>query len=418
MSHYDLIILILGLAFLAGAALPGLLLDRIPISLPMVYVAVGMLLPWLWSDAPRADAIQHGVLVERLAELAVIISLMSAGLKLDRRLGWRTWRSTWGLLALTMPLSIAALAAGGYWIVGLPLAAAVLLGAVIAPTDPVLASSVQVGPPGKGDEDEARFALTSEAGLNDGLAFPFVNLAIVLAATGLAPEGLVRWLGVDVIWKILAGVLIGATIGHLVAVLVFRLGKPNAVSDGFVAVALTLVAYGATELVYGYGFIGVFIAALMFRRYEGDHVFHRALHDFSEQIELLFMAVLLILFGASITHGLFEPLTAGLVGPALILGLGFLLLVRPAVGMLGLIGTDAPKSHQAVIAVFGIRGIGTFYYLAHGLNHANIEEGYARMVWAVAGVIVLASIILHGTTATYVMRLIKDEWRNLPGSGK
>lgn len=402
MSNYDLAVLVLGSAFLAAAILPRLLKNT-PLSLPMIYVAVGMLLPFLWVDSPRADPLEYGVITERLTELAVIISLMGAGLKLDRVVGWRSWQSTWRLLAVTMPLCIIALTLGGVWLLGLPLAAAVLLGAVIAPTDPVLAADVQVGPPGEGGEDEARFALTSEAGLNDGLAFPFVNLAVVLAATGLARSGLTEWLAIDVVWKIVAGVILGALIGHVVAVLVFRLCEPTPVADGFVAIALTLVAYGGTELIHGYGFIGVFAAALMFRRYERSHEYHKSLHDFSEQSERLLMAALLILFGAAISHGLLGSLT----WPAALLGLAFLLFVRPAAGMLGLMGMTTPFAHRAAIAFFGIRGIGTFYYLSHGLNYADIGEAQARVIWSVAGFIVLASVILHGATAPYVMSRIQ-----------
>jgi sodium/hydrogen antiporter len=403
--HYDLIILVLGVAFLAAAILPRVL-RKLPLSLPMVYVGVGMALPLLWRDSPRVDPMEQGVLVERLAELAVIISLMSAGLKLDRPLGLKSWRSTWRLLAITMPLGIAALALGGVFFLGLPLAAAVLLGAGIAPTDPVLALDVQVGPPGEGNEGEMRFALTSEAGLNDGLAFPFVNLAIVIAATGLAADGLAQWLAVDVIWKVAAGTAVGAAMGHGLAMLIFRWCHEDAVTDGFVAIALTLLTYGATELVHGYGFIGVFVAAVIFRRYERNHAYHKALHDFSEQIERLLMVAILILFGASITHGLFRALT----WPAFIVGLAFLLCVRPLTGMLGLLGTPEPPRTRTVIAIYGIRGIGTFYYLAYGLNHADISEASARMVWAVAGLIVLASIMLHGATASYfVPRVSKRE---------
>jgi NhaP-type Na+/H+ or K+/H+ antiporter len=396
---YDLLIALLGAAFVAAAVLPRLL-RRTPLSLPMVYVAVGILIAWAWPGAPRIDPIQQGGWVERLTELAVIVSLMSAGLKLDRRLGWRRWRSTWRLLAITMPLSILGLALAGSHGLGLPLAAAVLLGAVLAPTDPVLAASVQVGPPGEGREDEARFALTSEAGLNDGLAFPFVNLAVVLATTGMAAGGLLGWFAVDVVWKLASGVAVGAAVGWSVARVVFRYCGDDAVTDGFVALALTLFAYGVTELVHGYGFLGVFAAALVFRSVERDHAYHRALHEFSEQVETLLMAVLLIGLGAAVAQGLLAPLGAS--GAAV--GLGFLLLVRPLAGWLGLAGTGVPRGPRAVIAVFGIRGIGTFYYLSHALNQASIDEPVARFLWALAGFMVLASIVLHGATATPAMR--------------
>ncbi len=398
---YDLVVVILGLAFLGAAALPRLI-GGTPLSLPIIYVAVGLALPLLWPETTSIDPIRYGAATERIAELAVIVSLTSAGLKIDRPLGWHRWRSTWRLLAITMPLCIAALAVGGVWLLGLPLAAAVLLGAVIAPTDPVLACGVQVGPPGEGAEDETRFALTSEAGLNDGLAFPFVNLAIVLAVVGLTADAMTHWLLVDVGWKIIAGVGAGAGIGHVVALLVFRLYEPGPEADGFIAIALTLVAYGGTELIHGYGFIGVFVAALAFRRYERDHEYHKSLHEFSEQIERLMMAVILLLFGAAITQGLLVPLDR----TAIVLGLLFLLVIRPFAGWLGLLGTDTIGRHRAAIAIFGIRGVGTFYYLAHGLNHSAFEEGQAQLIWAVAAFIVLASIALHGMAVAPVMRRI------------
>jgi NhaP-type Na+/H+ or K+/H+ antiporter len=325
---------------------------------------------------------------------------MGVGLKIDRPLGWRSWQSTWRLLAITMPLSIAALALGGLWLAGLPLAAAVLLGAVIAPTDPVLATEVQVGAPNTGDEKEENFALTSEAGLNDGLAFPFVNLAVVLAVVGLTANGLAEWFKFDVVWKIFAGLVVGAVLGHIIAVLVSRLSKNNPLSDGFVAIALTLFTYGATELANGYGFIGVFVAALMFRQYEREHEYHKALHSFSEQIEQLLMSVMLLLLGIAIGQGLFSVLT----WPAMLLGIIFLFIIRPAAGMLGLTGIKASFVTKLKISWFGIRGIGTFYYLAYGLNHANFEEVQARIIWAVAGFIVLVSVFVHGITAYFFMQ--------------
>lgn len=400
---YELLLLGLGSAFLAAAVLPRFLVRSI-LSLPMVLLACGLVLGWLMPDALQADPVRHGMLAERLTELAVIVSLMSAGLKIDRPIGWRRWATTWRLLAVTMPLCIAAVALGGAFLLGLPLAAAVLLGAVLAPTDPVLASSVQVGPPGEGDEDETRFALTSEAGLNDGLAFPFVNLSVVIATTGLAWEGLSEWLLIDGLWKILAGIAVGVLAGWAVAWLVFRFSRRDSVADGAVALALTLVTYGATELVHGYGFLGVFTAALTFRHVERDHEFHKELHDFSEQIEDLLMSVILVLLGAAIVNGLLAPLT----WPAVGLGLLFVLAIRPLAGGLGLIGTGIPRQHERAIAMYGIRGVGTFYYLAHALEQGHFAEADGRMLWALSGFIVVVSIVLHGATAPWVMARLPD----------
>ncbi|XAM00234.1 cation:proton antiporter [Phycisphaeraceae bacterium D3-23] len=326
-QDYTLIVFILGLAFLAAAVLPPLL-RRVPLSLPMLYVAVGMLLPTLWADAPRADPLLRGELTERLSELAVIVALMGAGLKLDRPVGWKRWKLTWRLLGITMPLCILALVLGGWGLMGLTLGGAVILGAALAPTDPVLAASVQVGPPGEKDTSETRFALTSEAGLNDGLAFPFVNLAILLAGAGVTAGGLSGWLAVDVVWKVGAGVGMGWLAGRGLAWLIFRFTHPGNIIDGFVALAITLVTYGGTELVHGYGFIAVFVAALVFRAQERSHELHRTLHAFVDQIERLLMAGLLMFFGASITHGLFAALT----WEGVVVALAFILVVRPGRG--------------------------------------------------------------------------------------
>lgn len=397
---YDLLLLLSGLALLAGSILPRLL-GNVPITMPMVYLGGGMLLPQLWPEVPHIDPIEYALLIERIAEMAVLISLTAAGLKLDRELGWRTWGTTWRLLAVTMPLSIIALTLGGVWLTGLPLAAALLLAASAAPTDPVLAATVQVGPPGQEEkEHEVRFALTSEAGLNDGLAFPFVNLAIVLSTVGLTGDGLRHWLTLDLIWKIAAGTGAGLIVGWAVAMVVFRLCSPNAVGDSFVAIALTLLAYGATELIHGYGFIAVFVAALTFRRLEKSHDYHRALHSFSEQLEQLFMAILLTALGIAIAQGLFS----GSSWRALLLVIGFLLLVRPLAGLLSLVRSGQPWQYRLSIAGLGIRGIGTFYYLSHGLNNSVIDAAVARELWAVAGMIVVASILLHGLGAPRVMQ--------------
>jgi len=398
---YDALLLGLGLAFLVAMVLKQTL-ERSILSLPMLLVSCGVVLGLVGLSTVQIDPIRHGGFIEPLAEMAVIISLMGAGLKLDRRIGWRRWASTWRLLAVTMPLSIAALAFGGTFLLGLPVAAALLLGAAIAPTDPVLASSVQTGPPGEAKEDEARFALTSEAGVNDGLAFPFINLALVLAATGLAWDGLTEWLLMDVFWKIFAGIAMGALGGKAVAWLVFRYGSRDLLTNGSLALALTLVTYGATEVVQGYGFIAVFVAALIFRGRESDHEYHKELHDFSTQIENLLMSVLLILLGAAIAGGLLAPLT----WQAMVLGVLFVLVVRPLSGFLGLLGKQMPRIQRRAIAMYGIRGIGTFYYLSHGLALGHFTEADGRYLWALAGFIVVLSIVFHGATAPWVMKKV------------
>lgn len=176
-----------------------------------------------------------------------------------------------------MPLCIAAIA-GLAWAAGLPPIAALLLGASLAPADPVLASDVQVGPPKTGDEDEVRFALTSEAGLNDGFAFPFVNLAVALAAASATDEPwLWRWIGVDVLWEIGAGVAGGWLVGRLFGWLTFHVGEKARLAstgDGLIAIAATFVSYGVTEMVHCYRFLAVFVTAMTLRDSHRDHDFH------------------------------------------------------------------------------------------------------------------------------------------------
>jgi NhaP-type Na+/H+ or K+/H+ antiporter len=331
---------------------------------------------------------------------------MGAGLKLDRPLHWRGWSITARMLGIAMPLTILALAILGQALLGLGLATALLLAASLAPTDPVLASDVQVGRPNEGEEDEARFALTSEAGLNDGLAFPFVNLAIGLSLAFEKGESWFgHWILVDVLWKLAAGVAVGFAVGWFLGHLTFRLpnrAKLSRTGDGFVALGITCLAYGITEMAHGYGFLAVFVAALALRRAERNHDYHQKLHDFAEELERLLMMVLLVLLGGAISSGgLFRALTFEAVAFALIA----LFVVRPVSGWIGLLGTKRPTEERAVISFFGIRGLGTAYYLAYGLGHGPFDDGH--VVWAAAGLTILVSILLHGATVTPVMRRLE-----------
>jgi NhaP-type Na+/H+ or K+/H+ antiporter len=256
-------------------------------------------------------------------------------------------------------------------------------------------------------EDEVRFALTSEAGLNDGLAFPFVNLAMALALALAAPAepGLpgwvMEWLAVDVAWKLLAGGLVGWGIGRVLGWAMFHLPNRTQLSrtgDGFVALGVTLLAYGIAEAAHGYGFIAVFVAALALRDAERRHAFHESMHDFAEQTERLLMMVLLMLFGGALADGLLDALTL----EGALAGLAFLFVVRPAAGLIGLARARHPLRERAAIAFFGIRGLGSFYYLAYALNRTALPE--AGTLWAVVGFTVLVSIMLHGITVTPAMR--------------
>ncbi|KPF69699.1 cation transporter [Bosea sp. AAP35] len=399
---YILFLLGFGCLVLLTAWLP-MVLSRAPLSLPIVCVAIGaglFAIPGVLTFDPRPQA--HLPLVERFSEMVVIISLMGAGLKLDRRIGWKRWILTWRLLGIAMPLTILGLALLGYGLLGLGVASALLLASVLAPTDPVLAADIQVGPPNSGEDGDTRFALTSEAGLNDALAFPFVHAAIALSLVSASSEPwLLHWFSVDVVWKLAAGLAVGVVTGYGLGYLVFRLPNTARLSrtgDGFVALGITCIAYGGAELVHGYGFLSVFLAALVMRMQERDHDYHTRLHDFAEELERLLMMALLVAFGGALSTG---GLLQALGWDGIAFGMLALFVVRPLSAWIGLNGAVLPGDKRAVISIYGIRGIGSVYYLAYAAGHGSFDD--ADQIWSVVAFIVLVSIVLHGATASPVM---------------
>ena len=303
-----------------------------------------------------------------------------------------------------MPLNIAALAGLAYLLLGFGWATALLLAAALAPTDPVLASDVQVGPPRSGQEDETCFALTSEAGLNDGLAFPFVLLAVAQANSPSDGGWFWSWITYAVLWKIGAGVLVGAAVGSACGWLAFRMpnrAKLSRTGDGFVALGITCLAYGVTEMLRGYGFLAVFVAALALRAAERNHAYHEKLHDFAEQLERLLMMALLVLFGGALADG---GLLDALTWEGVVFGLLAVFVVRPLSGWTGLAGAGCSPDERGVIAFYGIRGLGSAYYVAYALQRVSFEA--PDVVWSTVAFVMLVSIVLHGATVTPVMRYL------------
>lgn len=397
----------LGLGALLAAVLPRLL-SRRPVSPPMVFLASGMLLYALPLPLPlpQVDPTTDRAWAEHLTELCVIASLMGAGLAINRPFGWRPWRTTWRLLGIAMPLAIAATAFAAWWLLDWPPYVALLVAAVLAPTDPVLASEVRVGEPTEAeyDEDEVRFALTSEAGLNDGLAFPFVLAALALAAAGQdgATGWIAHWAWSDVLLRLGVGVAVGVGTGLLLGRVLFHAGAaPFRLAEhgeGFVALAATLTSYGLAESLHGYGFLAVFAAACTLRRCERGHDYHRVLHEFIEQIERLLMAVLLFATGAFVAAGALAHLT----WRGAVVGLMLHLLIRPVTAWLALLrGAGTPKE-RLVTAFFGIRGIGSFFYLAYACGRGEFGA-YEDEMWAVVVFTVLVSVVLHGASAAPVI---------------
>ncbi len=358
-------------------------------------------------DAPWLDLLDDHTTVERASEIAVFVALFAAGLRLDRRLRWRAWRSTALLLGVVMPLTIAAVAAFGAYGMGLSAGAAIVLGAALAPTDPVLAGELGVGPPGERDEAEPAFALTSEAGLNDGLAFPFVLLGLVVAG-GAGPGGIAEWLAADVVYATLAGVAIGAAGGWALSALAARLRERSLVArelDGWAALGAVLAIYGLTQVAGAYGFLAAFAGGIAFRRRERDHEYNTSVHAGAATVEKMLELAMILLLGSLLTlDGLEAPGLAGwLLAPLL------LLVVRPAASAVGLVGSPMRPRERAWVAWFGVRGVGSLYYAAAAVGAGVLApaEG-VTVAWTVVAVVVV-SIVVHGVTGAPLTRRLLGE---------
>lgn len=404
LSVYHILLSLFGGAIVLAYWLPRFLSGREPATAALL-ILFGFLGFGLVPDLPAT--IGPAALPsawERMAEVCVIAGLFGVGLRIDRLRGIALWRPTIMLLAVVMPVTIAAVALAGM-AAGLSLAAAVLLGAVLAPTDPVLASDVQVGPPTEGGEHPVRFALTTEAGLNDGLAFPFVHLGLALVATGVSTSVLTEWLWRDVGWRIAVGGAAGLGLGWLMSRILFCWPARNRLADtgsGVVALAGIFLVYGLTELVEGYGFIAVFVAAVTLRRIESGHRFHTALHDFSEAIERALTAVLLVALGAAI-----PSLLPSLDWAGAAIAVALIFAIRPIVGWVALSGSMGDWRERGVVASYGIRGIGSIYYLAYANSHAKLAE--IDRLWAIVGLTIVVSSIAHGLTAGFAVGKAEEE---------
>ncbi len=388
------------------------IMERTFVSYPILFLLAGVAIYLLPLRLADPDPIWQEDYVVRLTELSVIISLMGTGLKIRRRFSWKNWQIPLRLVSVTMLLCIGILALVGWHFLGMTVAGAVLLGAVLAPTDPVLAEQVQVGPPHDKEEDDVRFSLTAEAGLNDGTAFPFTWLAVVLAvAAQNNSDWLGEWVVRDLLYRVAAGVGIGYLLGRLLAYLIFFLPRKSSfprATDGFLALSATLVSYGVTELLHGYGFIAVFVTALTMSSYEEEDYYHTEMHDFVNQVERIIMVILLMLFGGSLVTGVLEYLT----WQGALAGLVFLFLIRPASALIGLIGVDCSLKEKLGISFFGIRGIGSFFYLSFALDKINFVD--ANQLWAVVSFIVMTSIVLHGVTASRAMQYLDTARKQQP----
>ncbi|MBE9461849.1 cation:proton antiporter [Dyadobacter subterraneus] len=407
MDSYIITITLIGIAALGMAWMPSFT-KKTGISDSVVYVLLGAVSYYFIDILPKPDPVRYEDYTVHFTEFVIIISIMGGGLKIDRPFSLQTWIVPFRLLTITMVLCIFLLTMLSYLFLHFDFASSLLLGAALAPTDPVLAADVQVGPPLEKKKDNVRFALTAEAGMNDGMGFPFTWLAISVASLGPNNAGsILEWFAYDFIYKIIAGIIVGFLLGKFLGYLIFNVSKKTKfinINDGFIAVASALLIYGLTELVHGYGFIAVFVAAVTLRNYEFKNEFHKDLHNFSDQVERILVAVVLLVFGGSLIHGILGSLTWEMA----VVGIIFIFLIRPFSGIVGLMNTHLHFKEKLGISFYGIRGLGSFYYLSFALSQKDFL--YSNELWSIVSFIVLLSIIVHGLTATRVMRTLESKF--------
>jgi sodium/hydrogen antiporter len=421
--------LIVGAVFIV-MALGSSLLKRLPLSTSMIYLLIGLGIGPLGLGIISLDPIADATLIEHLTEITVIVSLFTAGLKLRAGLSDPLWRVPLRLASVAMLITVGLIALAAVFGLGLSLGAAVLLGAILAPTDPVLASDVQVDQPSDGDR--VRFGLTGEAGLNDGTAFPMVMLGLGLL--GLYELGGLgwRWLAVDVLWAIGGGLAIGWLLGHGIGWLVIHLRRVHQSAlglDDFLALGLIALSYGVAHLLYAYGFLAVFAAGLALRTIErrsnaekpaeealrvnakigeeeqaatdtreASTYMAQAVLGFNEQLERICEVAIVLLVGV-----LLPAIWPDVPAAALWFIPLLFLVLRPIAVWISLIGRPLPRIQRFLISWFGIRGIGSIYYLMYAITHGLAPE-LARPLAGIVLVTIAASIIVHGVSVTPLMQ--------------
>ena len=385
-------------------------------SASIIYLGLGALAAGAIAllDVDWIDPIEDATLIERLAELAVIVALFATGLKLDRPFTRLAWAGVGRLLIVAMPLTIAAVAAFGHLVMGLELGAALVLGAVLAPTDPVLAGDIGVGPPGEEEEHEPNFSITGEAGLNDGLALPFLFAGLFLLEPG-GSGWIGEWLVADVLYAVAVAVAIGAGVGFAAAALAVRLRDRRLLAahfDGWLAIPTVLVIYGLTEAAGAYGFIAAFAGGLAFRRYEHTHELNVRVHEGAEVVEKVGELALVLLMGSLISAAAVSaPGVAGwLLVPAL------LLVIRPLAVAAALLGSAVPARERLFVGWFGVRGVGSLYYAAIAAAATELASDDAEIIVWTAIACVTVSIVVHGVTASPLGRRLLPEPGSQPGS--
>ncbi len=418
-------------ALLLFMGLTRSMLKRAPVTSAIIYLAVGLLVGPTVLNLFHFNPLKESALLEVLTEVAVLISLFSAGIKMPAPFNLSRWRAPILLATVSMTITVALVAAFAVLVLGLPLGAGVLLGAIVAPTDPVLATDVQIRHPG--DRDLLRFNLTCEAGMNDGSAFPFVVLGLgLLGLHELGPFGL-RWLLVDVAWATVGGIGIGLLAGTALARLCVSMRespRQHTLMDDFLGLGLIGVVYGVSVMAHTWGFLAVFFAAVALRQTElrlaiaqramtapdeasaasasqhpqSDHLDQTMVSAgslaFKEHLERLSELVLVLLVGGSMFLDSWN-------WPAVSLAVFLFVVARPVSVVMALAGTRTPWRAQGLTGWFGVRGIGSLYYLMYAIEH-GLPKPLALQLVQVTLVVVALSILVHGTSVKPLLGLF---WR-------
>ena len=407
-DHWALGLLFLSVALFAAIGALSHQRER-AFSPSLVYLALGAVAACgLWAlDVDPLDPLADAALLEHVTELAVLVAVFGTGLRLHRAYELRHWGHVVKLLALVMPLTIAMVALFGVWVMGLSLGAAIVLGSILAPTDPVLAGDVGVGPPGEEEgRSEPEFALTAEAAANDGLGTPFLLLGLLVAELGRRGDAgavLGEWLVADVLYGILAAVAIGVAAGYGIAALFARLRDAHLLLhelDGWAGVATALAIFALAEVAGAYGFVAGFIGGLAFRRFEYGHEYNRGVHDGMEKVEKFLELAVIVLLGSLLTlAGLAAPGPAGWL-----LALLILLVIRPLAVMVSLPGSGLSGRSQAYLAWFGVKGVASINYVAIAIGAGVLSTDEESLVFWTTAACVIVSIVVHGVSAEAVTR--------------
>lgn len=426
MTNSQWFLLVGGLLLAMGLSSPKL--KHLPVTTAIIYLAVGLLFGPTVLNLFSFNPLKESALLELLTEVAVLISLFSAGVKMPVPFNFQRWRTPILLATLSMVVTVGMVAGFSYYVLGLPLGAAILLGAIVAPTDPVLATDVQIRHPG--DRDKLRFTLTCEAGMNDGSAFPFVMLGLGLLGLHELGDMNLRWVMMDVVWATVGGIAIGLGCGTVLARLCWQLRraqKDHTLMDDFLGLGLIGAVYGLSLMASTWGFLAVFFAAVALRQTElklaaadSDYP-HQIKADgtvlqdatgpeneaaptvsegslvFKEHLERLSEMVLILLIGGSLYLNSWSWRAVGL-------GLFLFMVARPLSVLIGTLGSGAAPQIRGLTGWFGVRGIGSLYYLMYAIQH-GLPHDLALELTQLTLIVVTLSILLHGTSVKPLMNI-------------